>query len=66
LINLSIFCADVGSIKAKKFGWAAKLSDGRTLVDKNIEDFARHLTDEITRKSKVAIGFECPVYSDAE
>lgn len=62
LKNLSIFCADVGSIKAKKFGWAAKLSDGRNLDGNNIEDFAQHIADEITRESKVAIGFECPLF----
>jgi len=56
LKNLSIFCADVGSIKAKKFGWAAKLLDGRNLVGNNIENFAQHIADEITRKSKAARG----------
>jgi len=28
LRNLSIFCADVDSIKQKKFGWAASYPDG--------------------------------------
>ena len=60
--NLSIFCADVGSIKAKNFGWAAKLSDGRNLTGINIEDFAQQIADEIRKKSKVTIGFECPLF----
>jgi hypothetical protein len=60
--NLSIFCADIGSIKKKKFGWAAKFSDARNHVDDSIEDFAQHIADEIKRKSKVAIGFECPLF----
>lgn len=60
--NLSVFCADVGSIKAKKFGWAARLSDGRSLLGQDIEEFAGSIADEIKRARKVALGFECPLF----
>jgi len=39
--NISIFCADVGSIKAKKFGWAADTLDrNNILLGTDIEAFA--------------------------
>ncbi|QFT12815.1 hypothetical protein [Vibrio sp. THAF190c] len=61
--NLSIFCADVGSISAKKFGWAAKISAQRELITgTEIEDFARQISEAIHRNEKVAIGFECPLF----
>jgi hypothetical protein len=62
LRNLSLFCADVGSIKNNKFGWAAELANGKSLAGRSIEDFSRYIADEIRKKSKVAIGFECPLF----
>ena len=60
--NLAIFCADVGSIRQKKFGWAAKLPNGKDAVGSSIEEFAASIAGQIKINSKVAIGFECPLY----
>ncbi len=60
--NLAIFCADVGSIKQEKFGWAAILPDGREMYGANIEQFAWDIAEQINNKTKVAIGFECPLF----
>jgi hypothetical protein len=60
--NLSLFCADIGSIKQKNFGWAAILPDEGEISGTNIEEFANKITDQIKNKTKVAIGFECPLF----
>ncbi|MBL3529685.1 MAG: hypothetical protein JMN27_18555 [gamma proteobacterium endosymbiont of Lamellibrachia anaximandri] len=60
--NLSIFCADVGSIKAKNFGWAATLSNGQEETGDDITIFSKRIAEEIKKGSKVAIGFECPLF----
>ena len=42
--NLAIFCADVGSIKAKSFGWAAVLPDSEEhILGTDIEEFTSHI-----------------------
>ncbi|HPR53655.1 MAG TPA: hypothetical protein PLT09_07000 [Deltaproteobacteria bacterium] len=62
MINLAIFCADVGSIKLKKFGWASVLSDGNEISGTKIDEFANEIVKQINNKTKVAIGFECPLF----
>ena len=60
--NLSLFCADIGSIKQNKFGWAASYPDGSWLSGNNIEEFAENIAEQIKASSKVAVGFECPLF----
>lgn len=61
--NLAIFCADVGSIKANNFGWAAKLPDEVTIQQgSDISEFAQLISYSIDRGHKVSIGFECPLF----
>ncbi len=61
--NISIFCADVGSIKAKKFGWAADTPDQIGIqLGTDIELFAKLISSSISDGRKVAIGFECPLF----
>lgn len=61
--NLSIFCADVGSIKSKKFGWAASISENtQVLTGTDIEIFASKISESINNGHKVAIGFESPLF----
>jgi len=62
LAPFSVFCADVGSIKNDRFGWAASFADGTEDSGRNIEDFARATASELSRGRKVAIGFECPLF----
>ncbi|MCU7938432.1 MAG: hypothetical protein KZQ64_14075 [gamma proteobacterium symbiont of Bathyaustriella thionipta] len=57
--NISIFCADIGSVKRKKFGWASKLANNNFHCGSKIEDFARYIANEINSGVKVTIGFEC-------
>lgn len=60
--NLAIFCADVGSIKKNRFGWAATLPDGHKPSGVSIEDFAANIANQVELGSKVAVGFECPLF----
>ena len=61
--NLAIFCADVGSIKAGKFGWAASLpGESSLLKGRCIEEFSSSITSSISENHKVALGFECPLF----
>ncbi len=60
--NISVFCADVGSIKANNFGWAAILSHGESLQGNDIGEFSEKISEEIANKRKVALGFECPLF----
>lgn len=61
--NLSVFCADVGSIRNNKFGWAANLASGNSLIKgSSITEFADLIASEISADKRVAIGFECPLF----
>lgn len=62
LAPFSVFCADVGSIKNDRFGWAASFADGTENSGRSIEDFARAAASELSNGRKVAIGFECPLF----
>jgi hypothetical protein len=62
LAPFSVFCADVGSIKNEKFGWAASFADGTRKSGASIEDFALAIAQELSKGRKVAIGFECPLF----
>jgi hypothetical protein len=60
--NLAIFCADVGSIKNGNFGWAATLPGSIELTGTDISEFASEIAKQVKRGSKVAIGYECPLF----
>ncbi|WP_444897367.1 hypothetical protein [Microbulbifer sp. SSSA005] len=64
--NLAIFCADVGSIKNQKFGWAAFLpGEHESLLGTDIEVFANLIAKSISSSHKVTLGFECPMFVPA-
>ncbi len=60
--RLWIFCADIGSVKAGRFGWFGAGPDGRPVPGSSIEDLASVVAEKITCGEKVALGFECPLY----
>jgi hypothetical protein len=62
ITDLSVLCADVGSIKANKFGWAGTLACGSEVEGSCIERFAHQIADELRTGKKLAIGFECPMF----
>lgn len=62
--GIVIYCADIGSIKNKKFGWCrGELGIRRTFtLGVNIEDFATGIASDLLNGRKVALGFECPLF----
>ena len=60
--RLWIFCADIGSVAAGRFGWFGDGPDGRSESGRGIEDLASTVAEKITSGMKVALGFECPLY----
>ncbi len=58
---LSIFCADIGSVAKKNFGWA-RICDGAIKTDTDITAFADSLTADLNSGLHVALGFECPLF----
>lgn len=59
-----IWCADIGSIKNKKFGWCrAELGIRETIsLGVNIEEFTTGIASDLSNGYKVALGFECPLF----
>lgn len=60
--RLSIFCADIGSVEAGSFGWFGVDPDCRQVPGNSIEELASAVAEKITTGTKVALGFECPLY----
>lgn len=63
--DIVVWCADIGSIKNKRFGWCR----GTILENKlevitgtEIQDFADGIAKDISDGYKVALGFECPLF----
>ena len=57
----SAFCADIGSIPGKKFGWS-KLAGGTLQTGTRMENLAIEIAKAITNVDYVSIGFECPLF----
>lgn len=61
--NLVVYCADIGSVKAGKFGWAR----GRAGADPfkcgtSISDLSQTVADDLRAGELVALGFEAPMF----
>ena len=61
--RLAIYCADIGSIKAKptKFGWAG-VHDNQRPEGSCIHDLVDEIATSLQAGHKVALGFECPLW----
>jgi len=62
--NVVVYCADIGSIKKKNFGWCrAELGESNSFsIGIIIEDFAVGIAKDLSEGYKVAVGFECPLF----
>jgi hypothetical protein len=62
--DVVIWCADIGSIKNKRFGWCrAELGiRGNSSLSVSIEDFATGIANDLSNGHKIALGFECPLF----
>lgn len=59
--ELDIFCADIGSVKAGRFGWSARTADGES-SGTDIEALCTAVVESLNAQRPVALGFECPVF----
>lgn len=58
-----MFCADIGSVRAGKFGWAALDADQRKAESgSDIRDFARGIVAHLNLGRPASVGFECPLF----
>jgi hypothetical protein len=65
-VGLVVYCADIGSVPNKRFGWA------RTTADSNgteihasgpdIDELLGCVAEDLGRGKRVALGFECPLF----
>lgn len=62
--DIVIWCADIGSIKNKRFGWCrVELGENNSLSSGiSIEDFVTGIAKDLSNGYKVALGFECPLF----
>ncbi len=58
-----MFCADIGSVRAGRFGWAALDADRRRAESgTDIRDFARRIVAHLDSGRPASLGFECPLF----
>lgn len=64
-MDITVACADVGSVDGGNFGWAIlDMPDDLEETPKNasITEFADALVDRLREGRSVALGFECPLF----
>lgn len=63
---LAVYCADIGSVRGGKFGWAVSRPDGHATVTPGVNDkidtLASAVVSDLRNGIKVALGFECPLF----
>jgi hypothetical protein len=62
---LVVYCADIGSVKKSKFGWARLEVDepkAAPITGNDIGKFADRVAEDLNAGQGVALGFECPLF----
>lgn len=61
--NPVVFCADVGSVKTGRFGWARGQQGGYgSLRGESMDDLVAAVARDLNAGSLVALRFECPLF----
>jgi len=64
-MNVTVACADVGSIKNDNSGWRLRdridPSDG-ALEGDSIDELVETIVERVEKGRSVALGFECPLF----
>lgn len=62
--ELTICCADIGSVKSGQFGWASLSTEpnAEELSGCDIQAFSDFVAERLVAGKKVALGFECPLW----
>ena len=65
--DLAIYCADIGSVPNRRFGWARSEPENPTIErhrgGTEIVDLVEAVAEDVTAGRPVALGFECPLYA---
>ena len=61
-MNISLFCADIGSVARGNFGWYGVLSSRETRHGDDPETLVLAVSMALDTDRKVALGFECPLF----
>jgi hypothetical protein len=65
-VNLVIYCADIGSVPNKRFGWARADADDAAIERHRsgieIIDLVESVAEDAGAGRAVALGFECPLF----
>jgi hypothetical protein len=60
-----VFCADVGSVRSGRFGWACgspPVDDAHQVNPSSPQHLADAVADRLCAGRRVALGFECPMF----
>lgn len=57
-----LYCADVGSVRRGRFGWARGGLTGEIKTGTDIRKLAESVANDLRDDLWVALGFECPLY----
>jgi len=61
--GLRVFCADIGSVQAGRFGWAAANTDGQASESgREIRVLAQKIVAHLNSGRPASVGFECPLF----
>lgn len=60
--KLSVYCADIGSVKADRFGWAGVTYRQEEKVGSDLNEFVTSIVDSIRNDEQVSVGFEAPMF----
>jgi uracil-DNA glycosylase len=65
-VDLVIYCADIGSIPNRRFGWARAYPDEPAIErhpgSTEIVELVEAVAEDLAAGRRVALGFECPLY----
>jgi hypothetical protein len=59
--GVAVYCADIGSAAAGRFGWASTGPDG-TASGADMRQLVASVADDLRAGRPVALGFECPLF----
>jgi len=64
LSTLVAYCADIGSVRRRNFGWARmpELNPDIVSSSTDIQELVNSISSDLEEGSKVALGFECPIF----
>lgn len=63
--DLVVLCADVGSVRSGRFGWACGIPGDDVLTDRSGSrpaELAAAVANALVERQPVALGFECPLF----